>query len=616
MLQQNCRVEKFKGFKFYEKDIMYDDYVFTHDIQLTIDATYIVPGFGIALMDNEGFSIRDKSDVYLFKVGYKEASIYYNDGTETTLVKQITCPQSVTIQEHMIFTFIKKGKKIIIMLNDRIIFEEYIKKNLDKYNIGYYSNAGNIINNVSIAASVPDNWVINMKNTQGGYIRFLSDSFELFECKNNAEIEQSKILLKAGQYFLKFKSEEIDGKNDICYYVHKSDDNRLFDDEKNLLTANDSFVLMEDTAINLKFVGRQGKVSDIIISLNRDDDYVSTTEQVIDFEGSSIDVYLQNLKKITWKGTVSRVPKEEFNKDIVYGLILDNRTKVKPSDVPIKLGKDDERYVYDYEFNTDGYMFYVYKDGATIYKKKLTNLSNKITIFKNITAIITEIILYKKNGEVINVNLQDENKKYVNADIQSPIIAVDQYNAPLNLSSSYRVSHYDNHIRYVFTNWEREYFYPDKFLNLTNKVLNKDDTVIIYGIKKHQKIDLDKIYDIPEDNINSIDLMTKEYDFITESNVLHIDKIQGTIYLSNEQVNMYQMFIVDYLKSDSYCINYHYDRYSYEVDISSLGTKNKILYNTAIVDTVTKKVTQINNHKITDINGNINGYVVLQQGGM
>ena len=28
----------------------------------------------------------------------------------------------------------------------------------------------------------------------------------------------------------------------------------------------------------------------------------------------------------------------------------------------------------------------------------------------DITAIITEIILYKKNGEVINVNLQDENK--------------------------------------------------------------------------------------------------------------------------------------------------------------------------------------------------------------
>ena len=616
MLQQNCRVEKFNGFRFYEKDVFYDDYIFTHDIQLTIDATYVTPGFGIALMDNEGFSIREKGSTYLFKVGYKEASIYYTDSIETTLIKQITCPEALTIQEHMIFTFIKKGKKIIILLNDKVIFEEYIKRELDKYNIGYYSNAGNIINNISMAASIPDNWVVNMKNSQGGYIRFVSDSFELNGCKNNAEIEQQKIKLKAGTYFLKTKLENVNEINDLKYYVHKFDDDRLFDDEKNILNSYDSFTLLEEGYVNLKFVGKQGKVSDIIISLNKEDDYIPTTNNIINFEGSSIDIYLQDLKKVTWKGLVSRVPKEEYNKDILFGLILDNRTKIKPSDAGIILGIDIDKHTYDYEFNTDGYIFSIFKDGSKVFTEKLTNLSNKITIFKNITATIAEMILYKKNGEVINVNIQDENKKYINANIHSPIIVVDQYEAPLKLSSSYRVSYYDDSKKYIFTNWEREYFYPSKIINLTNKVLNQDDTIMIYGIKKYAEVDLDKIYDIPNDNINSIDLMTKEYEYLTESDVLFIDKIQNTIFLNSEQVKKYDMIIVDYLKADSYCINFHYDKNAYEVNISSNEKNNKVLYNTSIVDHDTNKITQINDHKITNINGNVNGYVVMQRGGL
>ena len=92
MLQPNCRVENFNGTRFYEKDILYDNYVFTHDIELTIDVTYISPAFGITLMDNEGYSVKEKNSSYLFKVGYKEASIYYSDGMNKTLIKQITCP--------------------------------------------------------------------------------------------------------------------------------------------------------------------------------------------------------------------------------------------------------------------------------------------------------------------------------------------------------------------------------------------------------------------------------------------------------------------------------------------------------------------------------------------
>lgn len=618
MLQQNCRVEKFKGFRYYEKDIIYDDYIFTNDIQLTIDVTYVAPGFGIALMDNEGFSIKEKSSTYLFKVGYKEASIYYSNSIENTLIKQITCPEASTIQENMKFVFKKQGKKITIYLNDKLIFEEYIKKELDKYNIGYYSNTGNIINNISMAASIPDNWTVNMANTQGGYIRFLSDTFELEDCINPAEIEQQQINLKPGAtYFFNAKIEDIEDKpNDICYYIYDYDDDRLFDDEKNKL-KNNKFIAGPDGKVNLKFVGSTGRVSDIIISLNKEDDYIPTTNDTIDFSGSSIDVYLQDLKRITWKGMVSRVPKSSFDNDIIYGLILDNSTKITPDDAGVLLGTDPEKFSYDYSFETEKYTFSIKLGNKTVFSKRLTNLSNKITIFKNITAIISELILYKKNGEVINVNVQDENKKYINANINSPIIAVDQYDTPLDLSSSYRLCHYKDHSKYIFTNWEREYFSPSKIINLTNKVLNQQDTIMIYGIRKRFPVDLEKIYDVPEDNINSIDIMTREYDYLTERDVLFIDKIQNSIYLHEDQISKYQMIVIDYLKTNSYCINYHYDKDSYEVNISSLNKNNRLLYNTNIIkDDGTKKVTQVNDYKMTNISGNVNGYIIIKRGGL
>ena len=270
--------------------------------------------------------------------------------------------------------------------------------------------------------------------------------------------------------------------------------------------------------------------------------------------------------------------------------------------------------MYDYEFNTEKYVFSISQNGKIVFQQKLKNISNKVTIFKNISAIITEMIIYKNNGNVVNINVQDENKEFINASINSPIIAIDKYDIPLNLSSSYRNSHTENNNRYIFTNWEREYFYPEKALILTNKVLNQDDTIYIYGIKKQAKYDLAKIYDIPNDNVNSIDLFTKNYDYIPASEIIFMDKIQNTIYLTEDQINKYQMIVIDYLKSDSYCINFHYSENVYEVDIASISKDNKILYNTSIID-AENSITQINDYKITNINGNVNGYIVLQKGG-
>ena len=38
MLQKNCRIQKENGIKFYEKDILFDDYVFTNNIEISFDS--------------------------------------------------------------------------------------------------------------------------------------------------------------------------------------------------------------------------------------------------------------------------------------------------------------------------------------------------------------------------------------------------------------------------------------------------------------------------------------------------------------------------------------------------------------------------------------------------
>lgn len=609
MIQENCRIENIQGYKFYEQDILFDDYMFSNDIQLTVDLDYVSPGFGIALVDNEGFSVKEKRFAYLFKIGYKEASIYYSTKESKTLIKQLSIKEAYTIQEKMKFTFIKQGKKVTIKINDVEILSEYTNKSIDKYNIGYYSNVGNIINSISIASAVPDRWTINMNNTQGGYIKFYNNSFEIKDCKYPAEIEQSKIKLKPGKYYLKFENEAINDKFDINCYIHNSNDEGLFDEEKNILNKKDnSFFLMTETEVNLKFVGKQGIIKKILISNDKDDNFIPTDGDSFTFEGSYIDVFLTDIKKIKWTGQVDRTPGQLTSNEI-FGLILDSKTVITPQMTPMVFGR-----VYDFEFTKEDYSFSI-KDGKNvIYSVQLKHLNNKITIFKNITAIITSLVLVKTSGEEINVNLQDEYKRYVNANITGPIIVVDQYENPLDLSSSYRLCHYKDHARYVFTNHEREYFTSQKKLVLENSIINQMDSVRVFGIPKTSKYDLEKIYHVPEDNINSVDLMTDKYDMLFENDLLLVDKVKNIIYLTPEQVEKYEIVIVDYLKDNSYCINYHYDKHVYEVNISSLSTDNKMLYDSKVLVGGDKNITQVRDYKITNINGNINGYIVIRKG--
>ena len=51
MFKSNSRIEYKDGIRFYEQDILYDDYVYTGSCQITLDIDYFNDGFGIVLIN-------------------------------------------------------------------------------------------------------------------------------------------------------------------------------------------------------------------------------------------------------------------------------------------------------------------------------------------------------------------------------------------------------------------------------------------------------------------------------------------------------------------------------------------------------------------------------------
>ena len=68
MIQYNSRITINNGIKFYEQDIVYDDYLYSDNIDITLTLDYANPGFGVALINNESNSVINCNAI-MFKLG-------------------------------------------------------------------------------------------------------------------------------------------------------------------------------------------------------------------------------------------------------------------------------------------------------------------------------------------------------------------------------------------------------------------------------------------------------------------------------------------------------------------------------------------------------------------
>ena len=429
-----------------------------------------------------------------------------------------------------------------------------------------------------------------MQNTNGGYIWFYRDAFEFKHCNGEAEIEQPDIYLKPGKYYLKYETE---GDCDIKPYVFRSEDERLLDEEKNILnTINNSFQLSYAQKINVKFEGSKGKIKKIFITTQKDNEYYRTSPDngdKIEVNGSYIGLLLDYIKEGEWLGKIKNVPGIDHASPIEYA-ILENGGKTYG--------------LFDLDVAQDVYYKYKYKDklltienlyGVKIKEIKIT--SNSLLIFKNINATIKDFKIIDIYGNDTDVVIENTIKKFVPGTIYSPIIITDEHDMPLELSSSFRFYEKNGKNYYWFTNVEREYFEPNHLIKLTNQPSNKNGTIIVYGIKKESSLNMDNILKIEKEGKDTIEFCANYYDILFEKDLRYINKQNKEIRLSD--VDNYKMIIVDYLKEDSYAINFRHEFNSYEIDISvEDGKKTNVVYNNAAENK--NGVTFINEYKYVD----------------
>lgn len=614
MLLSNSRIDKNSDILFYEQDMLLDNQVYSGNVQVTINLDYINPGIGIALISNEGVSLENDGETYLFRLGHSEYSIIRRFGIKNTVLESGPVVNVKPFKENLKLTLKKINSAIYFYVNDKLITKKYIPTDLSTYTIGYYSNAGNIIKSISIASEIPEGWIVNMKNTNGGYIEFDTNKFKVSDCLDFAEVEQVRISLKQNEpdkyYYLNFEKENVNDTNDFKAYVFLSDDNRYNDEEKNILDSDGKFSLKDDAEVNVKFVGTKGIIKNVQITNSPNDFYVETSYDSATIKGSYIAIKTKELDRIEWSGVIYNTP--DFNledpNNEKFGIIQDENKIYYPQFYNIN---KDEHYNYNiYLKNSESDTLTISNPSGT--QTIDVNIVDTVIIFKNMDAIIDKLLLYKKDGTVVNPLLQDTYKEYVPGSITSPIIVTSITGSPLDLSAAYRVINANDRDEYVFTNIEREVFEPANKIKLTKIPSEKTDTIVVYGVHKNSDIYENKILYSKTVNSREINAYCESYDLLTEDQLYKIDRDLGYITIVDateiDIKTKYKKIVVDYLKRDSYAINFNHILDSYEVDISC--SQNTNIYYDGI--TAQSDLYSTNRYKPLNTTLKNNNYIVLK----
>lgn len=584
MIQYNSRININNGIEFYEQDILYDDYLYSGDIDITLKIDYANPGFGVALIDNEGNSIIN-SKALIMKLGSGTFEIIEKDtNNNVSILFSSSASEAKPYKEDLLFKISKRNNIYTFTIGTLELKNLTLKTEMNNYILGYYSNKDNVIKSINIASSIPYGWNVNMINTGGGYIAFNRDGFNLKGCNGKAEVEQLNIKLSRGRYYLKFdKSNDCD----IVPYVFNSNDNRISDDEKNILKHNNIFELPEASNVSLKFVGTVGSISKICITTEADNEYLRTTisdGENRNISGSYIKFLLTNLKYFEFTGMVKNAPGNDHYTPQNYSIVNINNISYGLYDMTISEGIE---YKYIYESGEIS----VYDNNGIKHWSASASLATTLSVFNNINGYITNLKLIDNNGNETYFGVHNEITKYVPGLIKSPIVVLDKdrddENArPLDLSASYRIIDKEYGPYYYFTNVEREYFNAKRRIVLEKIPLQEAGSIKIYLIDKDANFDLNKIYHIPDKGqdviMDTIDACVNgQYMIVTED---EYDEYGITVYRDTGEIifdtdlSEYKYILVDYYKNDSYAINYDYSRQAYSVDISTINKTVSVIY--------------------------------------
>ena len=606
MIQRNSRVEFANGIRFYEQDLLYDDYIYSGSSTISVTLDYKNSGFGIALIASTNSTLTNNNAVLLFRMRHKVLEIIYKENDLQTILATYNATKAKAVTENLNFVIVKDVNSYSITIGGQTLTTFNCPYDMSYYYIGYYSNQDNVIKHINIASAVPYGWIVNMEHTNGGYIDFYRDSFELKYCNGIAELEQINIPLEKGHYYLKYDSID----TDIVAYIMHSEDERVIDEEKNILKIDGSFDLHADGKVSLKFKGTRGLIKNITITSSKYNEYLRTSpdyEYAKFIDTSYMKLYMNKIQSFNFKGTILHAPGVDHYNPIDYAIIKTNDISFGLYDLNLAEG-------VQYNFNCNREIITITNSlGAYVSSISVRGL-DEITLFENVNGKLENFIIINSEGDSINITIENTIKKYLPGVIKSPIVVVNNsIGEPLDLSSSYRWFYKNNEKYYIFTNTEREYFKPNCKLKMASPILDKLNTVTVYGIKHKSRFDLDELLHVESESLDSISNCADMYDILFESDCHSINKATGEIRLDN--VDDYKYIIVDYIKDESYCINYRYDMNSYEIDIAVSDESNISMYYDNIIQYVSSDSVQeyINNKNYynTGLSPNISCYIAI-----
>ena len=164
-------------------------------------------------------------------------------------------------------------------------------------------------------------------------------------------------------------------------------------------------------------------------------------------------------------------------------------------------------------------------------------------------------------------------------------------------------AHMDN-ILYWFTNWERVVTEGNSTtIPLKHTPNETSGSIIVYGMKTDsafKKENLYKVFNYRSEN--SIDCAADNYDQLSE---LAFALKENEIEIEKDVADDYEFFILDYLKNDSYAINYLQETDQYEIDISTGQNKATMLYDMS-------EDGSISSYRSVDIVPTSSKYIVLR----
>lgn len=548
-----ARVTDLKGLYFEEEDILMLEELHQEDLRIDLSFEYHQPGFGI-LMAGEGVE-------YLLRIGHGFVNVYEKDdwGQREIYYGAINLfPEG----QDVLLRFEKLGHQIMI-------YDEYyellmamqLPKELDRYRIGYYSTKGNRILKTEWRGGTPLLWHTSIHNTNGGIVSFFQHGFNIRNSDRVAEIERQKVFLKKGTYYF---SAEITG--DIVPYVFLSANHHLTVDLKNLLNDEGGFTLDNDTQVNILFRGRHGSAKNIAIKLHKEDRYLPTQNEAREISESFISVEHGLLSNLVLDINISGIPKSPTE-----GHILGSPMALSFFESGLKINT-----IYRYTFDFDESVLWVTDENDnTVFQSVLDLSEERIELFRNLTGTITHFHVEYIYGEDLDVIHHDTVRQFIPSAVQGPITIVDEYDNPLSLSASYR--QWMNDVpTYYFTNWEREYFLPGEPVTLQHKVLDDSMGYIrVRKVPKGQPYDLERIYDADEGLIHDLHYFAKQTEVIAPATMnYHPDR--GNIILDADEE--YEILVVDYLKKDSFAINYQDFFDAYQVEIATRKDTIELLY--------------------------------------